>query len=186
MKKVEVANRELREDINYVIIEPLENAAHTYATFWVSHCTLANNIRPGTELYSQKRLQYITLITEITGGAEEQKQSDTILAYKYALTTRDKIISMEDVKNYCRLILKSQLKSISVKRGVMISDRPKEGFIRTVDVNITIQDYAFYGSNYWKSMQEILKNNIKSKAIDSVEYRVIIKEEVANSELKTV
>lgn len=183
MKKVEVANRELREDINYVIIEPLENAAHTYATFWVSHCGLANNIRPGTDLYSQKRLQHITLITETTGGEEEQKQSDTILAYQYALTTRDKIISAEDVKNYCRMVLKNSLKSIDVKRGIVISDKPKEGFIRTVDVSIVIQDYSFYGSKYWNNMQEVLRNNIRSKAIDGVEYRVLISEAAMKLEI---
>ena len=183
MKKVEIANRELREDINYVIIEPLENAAHTYATFWVSHCTLANNIRPGTDFYSQKRLQHITLLTETTGGAEEQKRSDTILAYKYALTTRDKIISVEDVKNYCRMNLKEQLKTITVKRGIMISEKPKEGFVRTVDINIVIQDYAFFGSKYWNNMAEVLKNNIKSKAIDGVEYRVNIDEEAVHLEI---
>lgn len=182
MKKVEIANRELQEDINYVIIEPLENAAHTYATFWVSHCTLANNLRPGTEFYSQKKLQHITLITETTGGAEEQKQSDTILAYKYALTTRDKIISVEDVKNYCRMTLKDKLKNITVKRGIMVSDKPKEGFIRTVDINIVIQDYSFYGSKYWNNMQEVLKNNIKSKAIDGVEYRITIQEDAVRLE----
>lgn len=182
MKKVEIANRELQEDINYVIIEPLENAAHTYATFWVSHCTLVNNLRPGTEFYSQKKLQHITLITETTGGAEEQKQSDTILAYKYALTTRDKIISVEDVKNYCRMTLKDKLKNINVKRGIMVSDKPKEGFIRTVDINIVIQDYSFYGSKYWNNMQEVLKNNIKSKAIDGVEYRITIQEDAVRLE----
>ncbi len=180
MKKVEIANRELREDINYVIIEPLDNGAHTFATFWVSHCTLANNVRPGTEFYSQKRLQHLTLLTETTGGAEEQKQSDTILAYKYALTSRDKIITVEDVKNYCRMVLKGQLKSVTVKRGTMISDKPKEGFIRTVDIDITPHDYAFYGSRYWNNMADVIKNNIRSKAIDGVEYRVQIHEEAAN------
>lgn len=47
----------------------------------------------------------------------------------------------------------------------MVSDKPKEGFIRTVDINIVIQDYSFPGSKYWNNMQEVLKNNIKSKAI---------------------
>ena len=122
------------------------------------------------------------MITETTGGAEEQKQSDTILAYKYALTTRDKIISVEDVKNYCRMTLKDKLKNINVKRGIMVSDKPKEGFIRTVDINIVIQDYSFYGSKYWNNMQEVLKNNIKSKAIDGVEYRITIQEDAVRLE----
>ncbi len=183
MKKVDQANRELKEDINYVIIEPVENSSHTYASFWVSHASLANNIRPGTNLYSQRKLQVITLITETTGGAEEKKQSDTILAYKYALTTRDKIISAEDVKNYCKMMLNNELKKVTVRRGTMISDKPREGFIRTVDIEITPLNYSFYGRKYWDNLAEILKNNITAKAIDGVEYRVVIAEEAMHLDL---
>ena len=179
MKKVEIANQELKEEVNYVIIEPVESAAHTYASFWISHCNLANSIRPGTVLNSQKRAQSITLLTQTSGGAEEQKQSDTILAYKYALTTKDKIISVEDVKNYCKMILKDSLKNINVSRGTMISDRPHEGFIRTVDIDIVVQDYSYYGSKYWNDMATTMKNNIKNKAIDGIEYRLKIKEDAA-------
>lgn len=183
MKKVDQANRELKEDVNYVIIEPLENSVHTYASFWVCHASLANSLRPGTDLNSQKKFQVITLITETTGGAEEKKQSDTILAYKYALTSRDKIISAEDVKNYCRMMLNTELKDVSVRRGTMISDKPREGFIRTVDVEITPQNYTFYGRKYWDNLADILKNNIKAKAIDGVEYRVMIIEDAMHLEL---
>lgn len=177
MQKVEIANQELKEDVNYVIIEPVESAAHTYASFWITHCTLANNIRPGTVLNSQKRVQTLTLLTQTTGGAEEQKQSDTISAYKYALTTKDKIISVEDVKSYCKMMLKDSLKKINVSRGTMISDRPHEGFIRTVDIEIVVQDYSYYGSKYWNNMATTMKNNIKNKAIDGIEYRLNIKED---------
>lgn len=183
MKKVDQANKELKEDVNYVIIEPLENSVHTYASFWVSHASLANSLRPGTDLNSQKKLQVITLITETTGGAEEKKQSDTILAYKYALTSRDKIISAEDVKNYCKMMLNSELKKITVRRGTMISDKPREGFIRTVDVEITPQNYTFYGRKYWDNLSDVLKNNIKAKAIDGVEYRVMILEDAMHLEV---
>lgn len=179
MKKVDVANQELKEDVYYVIIEPLDSAAHSYASFWVSNCTMANNIRPGTILHSQKRSQNITLITQTSGGEEEQKQSDTILAYKYALTTKDKIISVEDVKSYCKMILRDSLKKISISRGTMISERPKEGFIRTVDIEIIVQDYSYFGSKYWNSMASTMRNNIKNKAIDGIEYRLIIKEDAA-------
>lgn len=174
MQKVESADRDLQEEINYVIIEPLEDSSHTYASFWVTNGALANNIRPGTELTSQLRMQSIMLITPTLGGAKAQKQSDTIQAYKYALTTRDKIISAEDIKNYCKMILHNRVKDIRIKRGTMISDKPKEGFIRTVDVEVIPDEYAFYGEKYWDNFAEILKNNIRSKAIDGVEYRVKI------------
>ena len=60
----------------------------------------------------------------------------------------------------------------------MISDKPQEGFVRTVDIDIIVQDYAYLGSKYWNNMANIMKNNIKNKAIDGIEYRLKITEDV--------
>ena len=37
IKKVENADKDLAEDVNYVIIEPIESSVHTYAAFWITH-----------------------------------------------------------------------------------------------------------------------------------------------------
>ena len=81
------------------------------------------------------------------------------------------------------MMLNSELKNVSVKRGTMISDKPREGFIRTVDVEITPQNYTFYGRKYWDNLADVLKNNIKAKAIDGVEYRVMIVEDAMHLEI---
>ena len=177
VQKVNNAKRNIRQELNYVIMEPVEKTDHTYASFWITHCTFANHMRPGTELSNQLKSQTLILLTETIGGAEEQKGSDSIQAYKYALTTRDKIISLEDVKNYVRMVLKDELKDVRVKRGTMISNKPKEGFVRTVDVEVVPQNYSFYGRVYWENMANILRNQIISKAIDGIEYRVLVSNE---------
>lgn len=177
VQKVNNAKRSIRQELNYVIMEPVEKTDHTYASFWVTHCTFANHMRPGTELSNQLKSQSMILLTETIGGAEEQKGSDSIQAYKYALTTRDKIISLEDVKNYCRMVLKDEMKDVRVKRGTMISTKPKEGFVRTVEVEIVPNNYSFYGRVYWENMANILRNQIVAKAIDGIEYLVKISNE---------
>ncbi|MFY1046429.1 type VI secretion system baseplate subunit TssF [Chryseobacterium sp. GP-SGM7] len=177
VQKVNNAKRSIRQELNYVIMEPVEKTDHTYASFWITHCTFANHMRPGTELTNQLKSQSMILLTETIGGAEEQKGSDSIQAYKYALTTRDKIISLEDVKNYCRMVLKDEMKDVRVKRGTMISNKPKEGFIRTVEVEIIPNNYSFYGRVYWENMANILRNQIVSKAIDGIEYLVKVSNE---------
>ena len=177
VQKVNNAKRNIRQELNYVIMEPVEKTDHTYAAFWITHCTFANHMRPGTELSNQLKSQSMILLTETIGGAEEQKGSDSIQAYKYALTTRDKIISLEDVKNYCRMVLKDELKDVRVKRGTMISNKPKEGFVRTVEVEIVPNNYSFYGRMYWENMANILRNQIVAKAIDGIEYLVKISNE---------
>lgn len=177
VQKVNNAKRSIKQELNYVIMEPVEKTDHTYASFWVTHCTLANHMRPGTELSNQLKSQVLILLSETIGGAEEQKGTDSIQAYKYALTTRDKIISLEDVKNYCRMVLKDELKEVRVKRGTMISNKPKEGFIRTVEVEIIPSNYSFYGRLYWENMANILRNQIILKAIDGIEYVVKVTNE---------
>ena len=177
VQKVNNAKRNIRQELNYVIMEPVEKTDHTYAAFWITHCTLANHMRPGTELSNQLKSQTVVLLTETLGGAEEQKGTDSIQAYKYALTTRDKIISLEDVKNYCRMILKDEVREVRVRRGTMISNKPKEGFVRTVEVEIIPQNYSFYGRAYWENMANIIRNQIIAKAIDGIEYIVRINNE---------
>ncbi|AQX13803.1 type VI secretion system baseplate subunit TssF [Elizabethkingia meningoseptica] len=179
IKKVEYADKDLSEDVNYVIIEPIESSVHTYATFWVTHCSLANSIRPGTLLHSQQKAKSIMLLSETIGGEMEQKGSDSIQAYRYALMTRDKIVSMEDIKSYCQMVMKDDLKSIKVARGTIISDKPKEGFVKTIDVNIIPHNYPFYGKSYWDHLAVVLENNIKIRAIDGVIYRVKILDDTA-------
>ena len=75
------------------------------------------------------------------------------------------------------MVLKDELKDVRVKRGTMISIKPKEGFVRTVDVEVVPQNYSFYGRVYWENMANILRNQIVSKAIDGIEYRVMITNE---------
>lgn len=174
IKKVEHADRTLAEDVNYIIIEPLDAAVHCYASFWVTHCALANSVRPGSLLQSQQNTKALTLLTVSTGGAPEQKGANSVQAYRYALMTRDKIVSAEDLKAYCRMVMKDDLRSVSVTRGTVISDKPKEGFVKTVDVLIVPHSYGFYGTAYWEQFAVVLANNIKMRAVDGITYRVKI------------
>lgn len=75
------------------------------------------------------------------------------------------------------MVLKDELKEVRVKRGTMISNKPKEGFIRTVEVEIIPSNYSFYGRLYWENMANILRNQIILKAIDGIEYVVKITNE---------
>lgn len=178
------AEREMIQKVNYVIVDPIEGSEHIKTAYWITHCALANHIRADTLLMQQQKTQSgsnrtITLLTESQGGEKAQKGADAIQAYKYALTTRDKIISIEDVKSFCRLLLKDDLKEVRITRGTMISSKPKEGFLRTINIEIVPSSYAFYGSTYWDNMAISIKNQIVARAIDGIEYQVqVVNEDI--------
>lgn len=181
-QKAKNTGQDIKQKVNYIIVDPIENTEHMRASYWVTHCTRANHIRADTFLMQQGKSSSgsnrgITLLTESKGGENEQKGSDAIQAYKYALTTRDKIISVEDVKNFCRLFLKDDLKEVRIARGTMISSKPKEGFVRTINIEIVPTSYSFYGKAYWDNQAASLKNQIVAKAIDGIEYLVQVVDE---------
>ena len=176
-QKTTNADKITSEEINYVIVNPFEGAIHFKAAYWVTQCDDANNLRAGMSLdplkyTSTKTLRGITLLTDTMGGRKEQKGTNAIEAYKYALTTRDRIITKEDIKNFCKVMLKDELKKVEVKRGTIISDKPKEGFIRTVEIEITPASYATYGKSYWDKMAIAIKTQIESRSIDGITYIV--------------
>jgi len=171
-----IAEGNIQQVPSYVIAEPVVENEYMYAAYWVTNCSRANNLRTGMVMTSQQcsTLQNgaITLLTNTVGGQEQQRGMGAVQAYKYALTTRDRIITLEDIKNFCRMELRDQIKEITVKKGTGISQKPKEGFIRTLEVNIIPLDYELYNEVYWNSKAKSLKQQIELRAIDGLEYKV--------------
>lgn len=179
-QRVVNSERSIMQEINYAIVNPYDNVEHLKASYWITQCTLANSLRHGTIL-SQSKItdvgvgQNIRLLTTTVGGTEEQKGTNAIQAYKYALTTRDKLISIEDIKNFCFLELEREnIRSVNIRRGTIISSRPKEGFIKTLEIEITPQSYAYYGEKFWDNRALTLKYKIIHRGIDGIEYIVKI------------
>lgn len=179
-QKVSNAERSLIQEINYVIVNPYDDVTNLKASYWITHCSFANSIRSGL-IMSQPKVtgvnnsQKIKLLTSTIGGGEEQKGTNAIQAYKYALTTRDKLISIEDIKNFCYLMLDSDVRSVEVSRGTIISSKPKEGFVKTIEVEIIPNVYQHLGKLYWDNLSENLKQQIMLRGIDGIEYIVTIK-----------
>lgn len=186
-QKVKTVNGRVAQDVHYVIVEPMAQTEYIKATYWITHCTLANNIRKGVQLTQQDKVytnvnRHITLLSTTLGGEREKTGTDAIQAYKYALTTRDKIISNEDVKNYCKMVLQAHCKDITISKGIQVSDKPKEGFVRTVNIEIVVDNYEDLGTQYWMDYSRSLKKEIASRSIDGITYLIQFRGEQSNEE----
>jgi hypothetical protein len=179
-KKANTVDKTIIEYLNYIVVEPFTDTELLSATYWVTHCEFANNIRKGTELIQQHKFynnknKKMLLITNSQGGEIEKKGTNAIQAYKYALTTRDRIVSNEDIKNFCILNLKQNCVDVNIYKGTIVSDKPKEGFIRTVNIEITVKNFDSYNNDYWITYAKNLKRQIAYRAIDGIEYVVSFK-----------
>jgi hypothetical protein len=180
-KNNENADNNSIKETSYVIVDSISKVKNIKVDYWISNAEMANNIRASSILKSQHRSQVnfvekAILLFDTNSGYTQQKGTDALQAYKYALTTRDKIITIEDVKSFCNYSIKEELQNLEVKRGIDISDNPKEGFVRTIEINITPQNFDRYGEKYWNNYANSIKKQIQMRAIDGVEYRIKILE----------
>ncbi|WP_410879202.1 type VI secretion system baseplate subunit TssF [Myroides sp. DW712] len=181
-QRVKMVNGSIANEVYYAIVEAFADTLAFKASYWITHCDLANNIRKGTLLTQHNRLyadvnKPAILLSTTQGGEREKKGTDAIQAYKYALTTRDKIISVEDIKNYCKMMLQEHCKEVHISKGIQVSDKPTEGFIRTVNIEIVVDNFEIGSKRYWTEYAHNFKRQLVDRAIDGIEYKVCFKGE---------
>ena len=105
---------------------------------------------------------------------------ESITAYKSALLSRDRLISLEDIKIFCRLQLGNTARHIEVTKSVMVPPQVSQGFTRTIDVTIKLsrKDYMEAQEKnqvqYWK---ESLALKLADRSAGLTPFRVFIEQE---------
>ena len=178
VRSVGEMGQDINREINYAVVEPMDETSNFRAAYWVSQGSLANHLKAKTEL-TQNRVKAsniagrLILLTDTVGG-QKKEETDAVQTYQYLLTSRDKIITLGDVKNFCRMALGHDLKEVEVKRTVIISDKPKEGFITAIRALIVPKSYASHGKSYWNNLAVSIKKQMEVRSTDSLEYIVEI------------
>lgn len=129
-----------REELPYLVVKmPKGGRNQTVAVeFWSTTGELANDIPGGIKLdmYATRGFNRssIQLMLASTGGANRKSASDAYYEFKKSLTTRDRVVSKEDIKTFCFATLGKRLAQVNIQKGLHISDVPQEGMVRTLDV----------------------------------------------------
>ena len=179
------SRQQKKEQIPYLVIQNNSSSSrqNIWIRYWSTAGTEANNIKSGTLLRMYKGTgvenNQATLVTTTVGGRNKLGTTETMLAYKSALLSRDRLITMEDIKTFCHFQLGEKVKKIEIKKGIMIHTDQQRGFEKTIDVMITIQRKEFDDMmekgelEFWK---ENLKLLLEEKSISLFPYRVFIQQ----------
>lgn len=131
---------EQREETPYLVVKMPKGSRHqtVKVEYWSTAGELANDIPAGTSLAAYRNPGFhrnsILLMTPTTGGTNRKSASDAFYEFKKSLTTRDRIVSKEDIKTFCFATFGSRLAQVQIQKGLHISDLPHEGMTRTLDV----------------------------------------------------
>jgi hypothetical protein len=133
-------NDVLREDIPFLVVRPLpkERNNQVKVEYWSTNGAEANDIAAGAslEMFATRGFvrESLLLVTRSTGGANNKTPSEAFFEFKKALTTRDRVITKEDIKTFAFARLDARLHQVEVQKGFRVSDAPGEGMTRTIDV----------------------------------------------------
>lgn len=131
-------------DSTYVMVNPFQEGEMLYIDYWNTNGEVANAIRPGTkfDLYSGNDIQRNNILnmTNTYGGRNELSSDEALNAYRYALVTRNRIITMEDIRTFVRYELGNRVKQVNVEKGIMNSMMPNEGIVRCISISIALTD----------------------------------------------
>ena len=99
--------------------------------------------------------------------------ADQLAAYRYALMSRDRIVTNEDIRAFAQLELGSLVSAVHISKGVMNSQSEKQGFVRTIDVCLTTAPTSQLSAAEWEQLGDSLLTKLNSRSGQVAHYRVL-------------
>lgn len=151
---------------NYLFLGDPKNDETYFIDYWVTNAIHANGIMAGTKLTSYKGSQLkketLCLKTSSVGGKYALDPARHVDAYKYASLTHNKIVTVEDIKACCLHELGDKIdRDVIVSRGLVLSENPKQGLVRCVEVFLKKKEFEKYDQETIDWVTEL--KNLQSK-----------------------
>ncbi|MBV7529399.1 type VI secretion system baseplate subunit TssF [Chitinophaga sp. sic0106] len=166
----------MTEATRYVVVKPSSATETMHLTYWTTQHDIAQQLRSGTLLTqfegSGTRADSLLLLTKPTGGRQAADRGNLLQAYKYGLMTRDRIVTEDDIRNFCRHELGGRITDIKIQRGVMVSPHPKEGLKKTTDILISVAQP--FEKEEWEFTKQSLLRKLVARSGLLVTYRLLI------------
>jgi hypothetical protein len=166
------------ELLNYLIVKPSEKATMLYLQYWTTLADAANNIRRGTRLQQFEMLKIkpdsLRLMTGTLGGRDRLGATDRIQAYKYGLTTKDRIVTQADLVSFCHYELGNKITDVKIGKGIEVSSNPKEGFKKTVDIFLKPAGNTKLSTDDWDTLLGLLQSKLSSRSVINSNYRLFV------------
>lgn len=171
------------EQIPYLVLRT--NAKNSwqnvFVRYWSTVGAKANNIKAGNALYLYRgrgiKNNQLNFVTTTQGGRNKLSTSESVLTYKSALLSKDRLITEEDIKAFCHYLLGNKVNKIEVRKGIMVHPDQQQGFMKTIDVMIEInkKEYDVMKEReqtlFWS---DNLKMLLEQKSVALFPYRVFL------------
>lgn len=175
--KVEEKTRK-RDTMPYLVIRAKQPGETVFIEYWTSEGEAANRIPAGSKLSpyadTSLRKESAMLVTTTMGGRERPKESEKIRQYKRALLTRNRIVTLEDVRVVCQAELGTQLRDVRVERAFRTGNLPATGFERCIRVSLYPATGSTYSEDDWRQQAQLLQTSLETQSVAALPFDVIV------------
>ncbi|KGN81149.1 hypothetical protein HR13_01945 [Porphyromonas gulae] len=124
----------------YLFVDSPQAFGNFYVRYWATLGNIANGIRAGIQLQPEEPLfgevSGAIFVTPTVGGASEPSERERIARFKYILSSRNQIVTNNDIRSFCLSELSDIISGVNIEKGIALGSSPTEGLIRTIDVHL--------------------------------------------------
>ena len=177
-QKIKGLNNNGGEIPNYIIVKPFDGQDMMYTEYWTTLAEAANTIRTGTRMQQvsgvKAKADSIILVTTTTGGKNQLRPEERLAAFRYGIMTRNRIITKEDIRNFCFYELGKRISNAAVEKGFEMSSNPRHGFSRTINVILTPSEKEHLDQSEWQILFDQLKSKLEARSGVSNHYKILL------------
>ncbi|QLG46844.1 type VI secretion system baseplate subunit TssF [Costertonia aggregata] len=147
-----------------------------FASYWTTAGEKANKIHPHTKLVQYSGTAFmpnsLVFITGTVGGRDEPTASEKIYAYREHVLSKGKVITRQDIVQYCYSIFRESVSNIQIKKGVMVGQQEGIGYMPTTDIHITKNIDASYTEEDWEHLKKELLIGLENRSANILPFRI--------------
>ncbi|NIJ51141.1 type VI secretion system baseplate subunit TssF [Dyadobacter arcticus] len=125
----------------FLVIKGEKNADVLFVSYWTTLSESANGLPSGTKLQSYNAAgissSEMVLLTRSAGGKPKPDETEYVQELRKNIITRNRLVTMEDIRTFCLAELGERIKSVQVKPGFVQGNMPGQGFVRCLQVMLT-------------------------------------------------
>ena len=152
----------------FMMVRTDERGETVYASYWTTLAEQAQAVAPGSVLqqYAGSALKgnELYLITRPAGGRPRLNGTDYVAELRKNLLTRNRLVTIEDIRTFCQAELGGRLRSVEVRRSFMVGRTANQGFMRCLQVLLLPADLDVDAAE-WTQLCESLRVKIEDQSM---------------------
>lgn len=162
---------------SYIVVDKSNQGETLFVKYLATNGAVINNFKPvsalDSNLGSAIESSQTAFVTTMRSGENDPTDESIRDKHRYMLTSKDRILTRQDIANYCCAEYGTNINSVDIKSGYRVSKDPKSGVQKTIDVHIKTKSGTIKKGELENFKSDLLCK-LENRSPDSFNYQLFI------------